>query len=164
MPQLTKTELASVVEQFTTNIEDRLINSHIKKTIEIGFVEILSNDLINAIVSLDLTDNTKPELVAFYTNYFKQVWSYFSYIRFLTWHGRNITQFGLVAINDDTTSLVSDKARGELINNTERDSQTYLTRMLNELNKVNYTFDNINFTKVTPIKKPRGRFGIRAIK
>lgn len=164
MPQLSKTELASVVEQFTTNIEDRLINPHIKKTIEIGFVEILSENLIDAIQSLSLTDNAKPQLISFYNNYFKQVWSYFAYIRFLTWHGRNITQFGLVAINDDTTSLVSDKARAELINNTERDSQTYLTRMLNELNESNYTFDNINFTKVSPINKPRNRFGIRAIK
>lgn len=164
MPQLSKTELASVVEQFTTNIEDRLISPHITKTIEIGFTEILSENLIDAIQNLSLTDNTKPELIAFYNNYFKQVWSYFSYIRFLTWHGRNITQFGLVAVNDDTTSLVSDKARAELINNTERDSQVYLTRLLNRLIEVNYIFDNINFTKVSPITKPRNRFGIRAIK
>jgi hypothetical protein len=164
MPQLSKIELASVVEQFTTNIEDRLINPHIKKTIEIEFVEILSQDLINAIIGLSLTDNTKPQLVGFYNNYFKQVWSYFAYIRFLTWHGRNVTQFGLVSINDDTTNLVSDEARATLINNTERDSQVYLTRLLNRLKTVNYTFDNINYTKVSPIIKPRNRFGIRAVK
>ena len=164
MPQLTKEQLAGVVEQFTTNIEDRLINPHIVKTIEIGFENILSDDLILALRNLSLTDNTKPQLIAFYNNYFKQVWSYFSYIRFLTWHGRNITQFALVTISEETTSLVSDKARAELINNTERDSQTYLTRMLNELKTVGYKFDNIQFTKVQNITKPRNRFGIRAIK
>lgn len=164
MPQLTKEQLSSVVEQFTTNIEDRLINPHIVKTIEIGFENILSNDLILALKTVSLNDVNKPQLIAFYNTYFKQVWSYFSYIRFLTWHGRNITQFGLVSISEETTSLVSDKARAELINNTERDSQTYLTRMLNELKDVNYTFDNIQFSKVSIIAKPRNRFGIRAIK
>jgi hypothetical protein len=163
MPTLSKTELAAIVEQFTTNIEDRLINPHIQKTIDIGFTEIVPQTLINALVALSLTGGGNTELKAFYNNYFKQVWSYFAYIRFFTWHGRNITQFGLVSINDDTTSQISDKARGELINNIEHDSQVYLTRMLNELELKNYTFDTINYTKVSPIKKPRNRFGIRAV-
>lgn len=163
MPTLSKTELAAIVEQFTTNIEDRLINPHIQKTIEIGFTEIVPQPLINALVTLSLTGGGNTELKAFYNNYFKQVWSYFAYIRFFTWHGRSVTQFGLVSINDDTTSNISDKARGELINNIERDSQVYLTRMLNELTLKNYTFDTTSYTKISPIKKTRNRFGIRAI-
>jgi hypothetical protein len=164
MPQLSKAELASVVEQLTTNIEDRLINPHIKKTIEISFEGLISDDLVNALVALSLTDNTKPHLISFYNNYFKQVWSYLAYIRLLTWHGRNVTQFAISTVIDDTTQQVSDKARATMISNTERDSQVYINRMLNELKAKNYTFDNINFTKVSPIKKSRNRFGIRAIK
>ena len=163
MPQLSKTELAGIVEQFTTNIEDRLINPHIQKTIEIGFAEIVPQSLLNAIVSLNLSGAGNTELKAFYNSYFKQIWSYLAYIRFFTWHGRNITQFGLVSINDDTTSQISDKARGELINNIEHDSQVYMTRMLNELKLKNYTFDNISYSKIQIIKKPRNSFGIRAI-
>jgi hypothetical protein len=163
MPQLSKTELAGIVEQFTTNIEDRLINPHIQKTIEIGFAEIVPQSLLNAIVSLNLSGAGNPELKAFYNSYFKQIWSYLAYIRFFTWHGRNITQFGLVSINDDTTSQISDKARGELINNIEHDSQVYMTRMLNELKLKNYTFDTISYSKIQIIKKPRNSFGIRAI-
>jgi hypothetical protein len=163
MPQLSKAELASVVEQLTTNIEDRLINPHIKKTIEISFEGLVSDNLINAIIALSLTDATKPQLIAFYNNYFKQVWSYLAYIRLLTWHGRNVTQFAISTIVDDSTQQVSDKARATMISNTERDSQVYINRMLNELKDKNYRFDNINFSKVSPIKKSRGRFGIRAI-
>lgn len=163
MPQLSKSDLSSIVEQFTTNIEDRLIIPHIQKTIEVGFVQIIPQNLIDAIVSMPFNTTTKPQLLAFYNSYFKQVWSYLAYVRFFTWHGRNITQFGLVSINDDSTSQISDKARGELINNIEHDSQVYMTRMLNELKAKNYTFDSISFSKITNIKKPRNSFGIRAI-
>ena len=163
MPQLSKSDLAEIVEQFTTNIEDRLIMPHIQKTIEIGFVQIVPQALINAILAVQFNTSTKPELLAFYDNYFKQVWAYLAYVRFFTWHGRNITQFGLVSINDETTTQITDKTRGELINNIEHDSQVYMTRMLNELKESNYTFDSISFNKISPIKKPRNSFGIRAI-
>lgn len=163
MPQLTKAELASVVEQFTTNIEDRLINPHIVKTIEIGFENIIPQSLIDAIVAMDLNASGNDNLKIFYNKYFKQVWSYSAYLRFFTWHGNNITQFGLVNIVDDNTRVISDKVRGELINNIERDKQVYLTRMLNKLVAINYTIDGVSYGKLSTIKKPKNKFGIRPV-
>ena len=162
MPQLSKTDLFELVEQFTTNIEDRLVTPHIQKTIEIGFVNVLPQTLINALVALDLTSGG-TELKAFWNDYFKQVWAYKSYVRFFTWHGNNITQFGLVNISDDSTQRISDKVRGELISNIESDLAVYHQRMMNRLTEVNYTFDSVVYTKIEVIRKPTNRFKIRGI-
>jgi hypothetical protein len=163
LPQLTKTELAAVVEQFTTNIEDRLINPHITKAIEIGFENVLPPTLLTALVALNLTAGGNTELKAFYNNYFKQVWAYNAYIRFLKWHGNNVTQFGIATVNDDTTSNVSDKTRGILISSTERDYEVYLTRAQNRIIAKNNTFDGTSYAKLASIRKPKNKFGIRGI-
>jgi hypothetical protein len=163
MPQLTKTELAGVVEQFTINIEDRLINPHITKAIEIGFENIMPPALLGAIVALDLSGGGHTDLKDFYNSYFKQVWSYAAYIRFLKWHGNNVTQFGLATVNDESTTIVSDKTRGVLINSTERDYEVYLKRALNRIIEKNNTFDGVSYAKLTNVRRPKNKFGIRGI-
>jgi hypothetical protein len=165
MPQLSKTELAGVVEQFTTNIEDRLINPHITKAIEIGFENIMPPALLAALVALNMNSSVEEdvELKAFYSNYFKQVWSYAAYIRFLKWHGNNVTQFGLATVSDESTTIVSDKTRGILISSTERDYEVYLKRALNRIIEKNNTFDGVSYAKLTNVRRPKNKFGIRGI-
>jgi hypothetical protein len=89
----------------------------------------------------------KVQLLNFFENYIKPFWVCKAASRFLLWHGRNVTQFGLRNMLDDTSEAISDKARGELIDDIDRKAAHYKTQINLYLKQVEYTFDGTVYEK-----------------
>lgn len=90
--------------------------------------------------------SARPQLQSFINEFIKPYIICGAYEKFLLWHGNNISQFGIRQNNEDTSEAVSDKIRGELIADTKRKTNAYLSIMNRELKTLNYTFDGVAYT------------------
>lgn len=99
--------------------------------------------------SLPTSSNTNWEqidLMTFWLEYVKPYFVLSAYSRFLLWHGANITQFGTRQINEDTSTEISDKRRGELMADIRNKINTYLSRLNKKFSSVNGVFDGVTYT------------------
>jgi len=169
--QLTKTELATY-SQFTTNITDRLIDPHILNARKYDVQPYLTADMMTAILAL--ADDATNELATFYTDYVKEVWALSTYIRFMTEHGINITQFGVTKQSDPrgTFNQVGENERATILRMKRSDQCVAIALMTDRLKAVKFTFDSVVYIEsksidsrvqmISPIKKKRTRpFGFR---
>ena len=92
------------------------------------------------------TDWAEIELMTFWTNYIKPYFVMSAYSRFLLWHGANITQFGARQINEDTSTEITDKRRGELLADIKGKVNIYLSRLNKEFARVRGIFDSVTYT------------------
>ena len=106
---------------------------------------------------------SRPQLWAFFTEYLKPFLVCKAHARFLLWHGNNITQFGTVQNQEDTSEPISDKTRAELIRSTEIKANVYLAKMTNHLKVVSYTFDTIVYSYSNCAVIPRAKTRIFAL-
>lgn len=165
MATITETDIIAVVEDFNTNIPDRLVTPHITKSKDLDFTGVLPQSLLDAVFALDLTAEGNTELKAFYNNYFKTCWVYRFYARFLSVHGKNVTHFGIVNVTDQDTIAVPEEGRAQLVANINRDASVYFTRMVNRYVAMDKTFDGTaypeddNYAGASKTKK----FHIKAI-
>jgi len=164
MAQLNKIDIIGIAYDLTENIPDRFIDPCIKQAIDIDFHAIVPKALIDAIKSLNTAESASPQLNAFYEDFFKPVWCYFTYARFMVHHGNNVTQFGLVEMVNNDTQSVDTKTRSYIVQNIRNDADVYVTRMRNELKAKSYTFDGVAYsaTATEKIIKPNS-LQIRAI-
>lgn len=164
MAQLNKIDIIGIAFDMAETIPDRFVDPCIKQAIDIDFHAIVPKALIDAVKELNTVDNNQPELTAFYDEFFKPVWAYFAYARFLQSHGNNVTPFGLVEQLDSNTQAVDTTTRGYLVTNVRNDAAVYVTRMRNELKARGHKFDNVSYsaTATEKIIKPTSRI-IRAI-
>jgi len=166
MPNLiNKTDFPEYVK-FTTNVEDIDVDFECKDAQGIDFypiaptAKVSGNNMTDDIVAALAEDPiTKPELVALFNNYLKPFLVCSAYARFLLLAGRNITQFGLRVINEETSTEVSDKGRSEMIKDINHKSNVYLAKFNEELKNKNMTFDSVVYEyKCSESPKAKTRF------
>lgn len=117
--------------------------------------EPLVSDVFYSDITGDLS--LRPELQSFLDEYIKPYLIYGTYEKFLLWHGRNVSQFGLRQNNEDTSEAISDKARGELMADARGQANIYLNKMNRQLLKVNHKFDSVTYEYMNYIDFNRGK-------
>lgn len=89
-------------------------------------------------------------------------WAVFEcFAKFLLWHGKNITQFGIRIQTDDTSIQVTGSERADLIDDVNTSAGTYKSLMLNYLCDVEWTIDSVVYTVDCTDFKDEPSFSIR---
>lgn len=165
MALLNKIDIIEIAYDLSENIPDRFIDPCVKKAMDIDLFNVLPKALVLAIKVLNTAEAAQPQLRAFYADFVRPCWAYYAYARFMSTHGSNVTQFGLVRQLDQDTEPVENADRGIIVKGILNDADVYSTRMRNELKRVNYTFDNTSYAPETNevLVRPNKQL-IRAIK
>lgn len=105
------------------------------------------------------------ELGTFFYVYLRPFLVFCSYKKFLLWAGTNLTQYGLVKIDEDTSEEISDQRRAELIADVKQKANIWLSRLRGRLCEVNNTFDLVNYSQTNGNYNvnPRKTFQIRPV-
>lgn len=107
------------------------------------------------------------ELGTFFIKYLQPYLVFASFKRFLLWVGRNITQYGLREMNEDTSVPVTDEGRAALIGDIKVKAKTWYNRFNNYLcqSDVDWTFDMIKYEVDCDVYKenPKKFFKIRPV-
>lgn len=105
------------------------------------------------------------QLGTFFLNYLKPFLVFVSYGNFLLWAGTNLTQYGIVQIDEDTSEQITDQRRAELIANVSKKANVWLSRLKRRMCEVNDTFDAVNYSQTDGNFKvnPRKTFNIRPV-
>lgn len=158
--------------KFSDNIKDNEIDLHIRDAQEVEFFSWCDTDFYNDITG---TLTNRPQLETLLNNYIKPYLIACSYYKFLLWHGRNVSQFGLRVNNEDTSVELSDKARAELLADVEHKKNIYLNKLTQKIYNDGYLYDGITYTfyddsnksnpkntmrikQVGRLKLPKGKF------
>jgi len=89
----------------------------------------------------------KQELLTFWYQFAKPYLVYYAYRSFLIWHGKHISMGGLRKHTDNTSFEINAEELGYILGEVKISISTKLTKMLNRLTEVNYTFDSITYSK-----------------
>lgn len=153
--------------QFSTNIEDRLLDFQIKaaytKDLKIKFGAVME-EIYNAdYQTVDDFVTAEPELGAFYRDYILEHWILSAYKRFIAHHGLNVTQFGLTKQSDPdgTFTQSTGDERAIIMRQINHDISITETEVFRKLEDVNWTFDGDTYE--TKRVRTRKSFGIHAI-
>lgn len=162
-PLITKAELKTYV-QFSDNIEDRLIDFHIKKV-----QETIVQPLLDAIMYANLEiiaaspSNSYPELEALFDDYIK-AWIANSVVySFYSQHGINITQYGIRVMSEDTSQPVAPEDRAMLLQTVKNDANAYWLRLDKKVKDDNYTYDGITYNDENCRNNKGVNLGVKAI-
>lgn len=149
---------------FSDNIDDSLVNPRINDAFTYE-IEPKLGDLAAAINNAVTLEN---ELLAFYEAFVLPWWILLSYKRFVSTHGINIAQYGIIKMSDPdgtyTQSTASEIAI--IIKQVTNDANVLETKCIKELNRINWTLDNVKYVKPEHHNKiiENKSFGIRPIK
>jgi len=158
-PLIIKSEFLEFVKLGANVTKNSDIDTYIKDMQEIEFKPVVPTAFYTAI-----TGTPGSELTTFLNDYVKPYLICGSYEKFLLWHGRNVAQFGLRENQEDTSTPISDKARGELIADVRRKTNVYLASMNDRLNDVSYTFDSVVYDFNTcNTSKSKPKIGMRQV-
>ena len=141
--ELTKQDIATYFE-WTNNILDKDIDPHIRRARDKDFKPIVPIAFYDAFLA-ETCGSPTTELCTFYNDFIKPLWAAFTFQRYLLWAGANVTQFGLVRNLEPTSEPISDKQRGELMNDVQGDINTYLADFYRELNDNLNIFDGVEY-------------------
>ena len=122
------------------NIKDSDLDLHIRDAQEIELFSWIPDNMYT-----DLMDNlsTKPELTDLFNNYIKPFLVVSAYYKFILWHGKNISQYGIRQNTEDTSEEISDKSRAELMADVQAKKNVYLSRLKDTMFDDDYTYDNV---------------------
>jgi hypothetical protein len=104
---------------------------------------------------MNCNETDRPQLHSLLNTLIKPYLICGAYAKFLLWHGRTINQGGVRSHLSDTDNEISDKARGELMNDVIRKSNIYLNKLKLKLCSDNYTYDGTEYTFYDEIDKKR---------
>lgn len=154
---------------FSNNIKDDNIDVHCRDAQNFDVYPIMptakvsGNNMIDDIIfALTESPVEKPELIALFNDYVKPFMVLKAYCRFLLYHGRNITQYGIRVNNEDTSNDIGDKGRAEFIADNEHKANVYLARLNKALKDANYTFDSVVYQYACQTK-PKAKTRIYSI-
>lgn len=163
MALFNKTDFIGIVPM-SVNVPNDNVNLHCSDAQNLDTKPVMpirvsdtSIDLIDDLIATESDHSTRPELWAFYDSYLLPYMVCLAHARFLLWQGNNITQFGVVVNQEDTSEPVTDKSRGELISSSEHKSNIYLARLWARLKDIEYTLDSIVYKKRDCGTKTRAR-------
>lgn len=105
------------------------------------------------------------ELYTLFEDYIKPYLICSAYVRVLLWAGRNMSQYGLRTSVEDTSSEISDKARGELMADINNKKSYYWSRLIKTMSDNAYTYDDVvyNFNNNCEVSTNKRTFHIRAV-
>jgi hypothetical protein len=144
-----KSDFIGIVKM-SVNIPDSDVNFHCMDAQRFDLFPIIPDALATA-----LQGSMGAELQAFFDDYVKGFLVCKAHARLLLWQGNNVTQFGLVRNNEDTSEPISDKQRAELIQSSEHKANIYLAQMSKAMSDADYTFDSVVYTYETCEDKPK---------
>ena len=101
------------------------------------------------------------ELINFWSEFVVPYLCYEAYKSYLIWAGKHIAMGGVRRHLDNTSTEVSGEDLGVLLGDLKYTVGVKYTKMNNELNAKNYTFDGVQYA--ANIVKPRNRTGIYAV-
>lgn len=142
-PLIIKSEFNDYVKLGANVVKGNELDVFIRDFQEIEFQPIVDDNLYSDLLG-DLT--SKPELQSFLNTYIKPYLISGAYEKFLLWHGRNISQFGIRKNTEDTSEEISNTERAELLADIRRKTNVYLNIMKRELIKANSTFDGVAYS------------------
>jgi hypothetical protein len=96
------------------------------------------------------------ELGNFYYQFARPYLVYKAYQKFLLWHGKHIAQSGFRKHTDNTSFEISSDELGYIMGDVRGVISVKETKMLNELNTKDYTFDTVIYLKNENVKESRG--------
>ena len=150
MYQLINKDDFSGIVKWSSNISERDVNFYCVEAQKFDTYHIMpiakvsgNNIVLDIETAIQESPITKPELVNFYNEYVKPFIVCKAYERLLLLHGRNVTQFGLRVNNEETSNEISDKARGEWIEQTAHKANVYMNDMFAKMKEANFTFDGV---------------------
>jgi hypothetical protein len=144
---INKQDLKTYV-QFSDNIEDRLIDFHIKLVQE-TIVEPLLDPIMFANLEQVVSNpsNTYPELADLFESYIKAWICNKTIYSFYSQHGINVTQYGMRVMNEDTSQPIAPEDRAMLLQTVKNNANAYWLRLDKKMADDNYTYDNITYQK-----------------
>lgn len=142
---INKTDLKTYV-QFSDNIEDRLIDFHIKLVQE-TIIEPLLDPIMFANLEQVVSNpsNTYPELATLFEDHIKAWICNKTIYSFYSQHGINVTQYGMRVMNEDTSQPVAPEDRAMLLQTVKNNANAYWLRLDKRMADDNYTYDNITY-------------------
>lgn len=148
---------------WSVNIPENMYKTYIEDAYKFDIrpkLETLAVDIYNYADKSEV----KPELQAFYDNFVRQWWVLLAFKRFITVHGRNLTQFGYTKTRDPqgTFDQVTQEERAVVLRQLVSDIDMCLIYMAKET----WTFDGVQYRKPGGLDcGPRfgSDFGIRAL-
>lgn len=160
MALIQKSQFKDYVD-FSDNISDKKIDYQINDAQLFDLKPLVPIDFYNDLFSL----SSRPELSSLLDEYITPFLVCSAFSRYLLWTGRNISQFGIRSNVEDSSTEISDKARGELIADIENKKKYYLAMFRKVIYDANYTYDSISydFTTDCDVSSPRSKFNIRAV-
>jgi len=160
-PLIIKSEFESYVKIGANVSKSGAIETAIKDMQEFEFKPIVPLAFYTAITG---TLTASSELQIFLDDYVKPYIILGSYDKFLLWHGRNISQFGLRENSEDTSTPISDKARAEMMADIRHKANVCLMAMNKRLSDLSYTFDGTvyNFTSCD-VSKAKPSIGFKQV-
>ena len=93
------------------------------------------------------TDWVSIELLNFYIDFVKNYIIQTTYARYLPFLGLHATQFGLEQYNQEGFGQVSDKRRGEMVNDVLAKKNIFQTKMENRLKELGYKLDGVLYNQ-----------------
>ena len=162
---INKTDFIGVVPM-SVNVPSANVDLHRKDAQSIDTIPIMPTRTGEVSIVTDIENTNagaRPQLFAFYNSVLKPYMICMAHARFLLWQGNNITQFGIVMNQEDTSDPVSDRARAELIASSEHKANVYLAQVTSALKAANYTFDTVVYSYESCADKPRAKTRIHAV-
>lgn len=159
-PLIIRSEFLAYVKLGANVAKENEIETFIKDMQEVEFETIVPEDFYADITG---TITSRPELSDFLETFVKPYLISGSYEKFLLWHGRSVSQYGLREDREDTSDPISDKARGEIMADIRKRTNVYLSKMNRQLLLINYTLDGVayNFFNDYNHKRPKSNIGIK---
>lgn len=152
MALINKSDFSTYV-QFTQNITDRMLDFFILKAETLDFKPTVPAAFWSAINSS--SPAMGAELTDFFEDYCKPVLVHQAFLRFLVEHGTNITQYGIINPQEDTSQPASPESRASMRNAYKSDLQSYLAKFYARLKEMNYTLDGTVYDFGCKPKKQR---------
>jgi hypothetical protein len=142
---------------FPAVIPDDLINPRIYDAFKFDIrpkLETLADDI------LALSGTGSPQLKAFYDDYVLHWWVLLAYKRFIEFHGKNVTQYGITKTKDPagTFEPIGVEERAVILKQLQSDANTLYTLILAQ----EWKFDGSVYRR-SSCKGPSTDFGINAI-
>lgn len=142
--------------QFSTNIDDRLINYHISDAETFELQEAVPAAFWTALANPD------TELQVLLDNYIKPLLCAIAYRRFIAFHGLNITQHGILLVNEESSVQVSTQRLAYFMNDIKGKENAYWSRFKKAVSDADYTYDGVEYDfDWADIRKPGNDIGIR---
>lgn len=145
---ITKEDLKEYV-QFSDNIEDRLIDFHIKMIQETVVEPLFDKTLfVNLNEIVNNPAHVFPELEILFEDFIKPWIANKTIYSFYAQHGINVTQYGMRVMNEDTSQPIAPEDRSMLLQTVKNNANAYWLRLDKKMTDDNFTYDNITYKDV----------------